>query len=281
MARPEVLAAVPTLFGPTGVDADETRRLHTALRDHLDGVFVAGTTGEFPALSDDERFTLFELALEVWGPEPVVAHVGSPATSQAVALTRGAVGRGVRRLAVLPPYYFAVDARDLLDHFTAVVDAAGDAQVYAYLFPDRCGVGVEPDLLAELVDATGLAGAKLSGRAAERFADHAAAVPAGTALWSGDDLSMVATAAAGGRGLVSGMSTVDPAAFAALARAIEAGDGDAARRAEARLQQIADVLHGSPAGIKAALTAQGYRATRSRMHQGAAGRVDPAAVVAL
>lgn len=282
MPRPEVLTAVPTLFGDDGaIDPDETRRLHTALREHVDGVFVAGTTGEFPALQDVERSMLFDLALEVWPADAVVAHVGSPATSQAVALTTHAVAHGVRRLAVLPPYYFAIDAEDLLAHFTAVVAAAGDAEVYAYLFPDRTGVDLPPAVVAELVRRTGLAGAKLSGRAAGRFAEYVEAFPPGTSAWSGADVEMVSVATAGGRGLVSGMSAADPAAFAALATAIEAGDDDALAVADARVRAVAGVLHGSPAGIKAALHAQGYRATGSRMHQGPDARVDPAAVVAL
>ncbi|MHA3701734.1 dihydrodipicolinate synthase family protein [Jatrophihabitans sp. YIM 134969] len=282
MTRPEVLTAVPTLFGADGaIDPGETTRLHTALREHVDGVFVAGTTGEFPALQDTERIALFELALQAWTPDTVVAHVGSPATSQAVALTRQAVTLGVRRLAALPPYYFAVDAGDLLAHFGAIVDAAGDAEVYAYLFPDRTGVDLAPAVLAELTRRTGLAGAKLSGRAAARFGEYVAELPPGTSAWSGADTEMVSVAGVGGRGLVSGMSAADPAAFAALATAVESGDDTARAAATARVQTVADVLHGSPAGIKAALHAQGYRATGSRMHQGPDARVDPAAVAAL
>jgi 4-hydroxy-tetrahydrodipicolinate synthase len=281
-ARPEVLTAVPTLFGTDGaIDPGETQRLHSALREHVDGVFVAGTTGEFPALQDTERVALFELALEAWGADAVVAHVGSPATSQAVSLTQQAISLGVRRLAALPPYYFAVDAGDLLAHFGAIVEAAGDAEVYAYLFPDRTGVDLPPAVLAELTRRTGLAGAKLSGRAAARFDEYVGELPPGTSAWSGADTEMASVAAAGGRGLVSGMSTADPAAFAALATAVEAGDASAVTAASARIQAIAHALHGSPAGIKAALHAQGYRATGSRMHQGADARVDPAAVAAL
>lgn len=282
MARPEVLTAVPTLFGTDGaIDPAETQRLHSALREHVDGVFVAGTTGEFPALTDAERVALFELALGVWGPDAVVAHVGSPATSQAVALTRQALALGVRRLAVLPPYYFAVDGGDLVAHFSAVVEAAGDAEVYAYLFPDRTGVAIPPAVLAQLMAVTGVVGAKLSGGAAAQFGEYVEVLPPGASAWSGADVEMVSVAAAGGRGLVSGMSAADPAAFAALATAIEAGDDAAIGVASARVHALAAALQGSPAGIKAGLHAQGYRATGSRMHQGPDGRVDPAAVVAL
>lgn len=282
MTRPEVLTAVPTLFGTDGaIDPAETRRLHSALREHVDGVFVAGTTGEFPALTDSERLALFQLALAEWDADAVVAHVGSPATSQAVALAGAAVALGVRRLAVLPPYYFAVDAGDLIAHFTAVVEAAGDAEVYAYLFPDRTGVDLSPAVLAELTRVTGLAGAKLSGRAAGRFAEYLDVLPPAASAWSGADVEMVSVAVAGGRGLVSGMSAADPAAFAALATAIETGDPTAVGVASERVHALATALQGSPAGIKAGLHAQGYRSTGSRMHQGADGRVDPAAVVAL
>ncbi len=58
-----VFAAVPTLFGGDGeLDAAANRALYKHVAGQLDGLFVAGTTGEFPALDDAERLTLIELA---------------------------------------------------------------------------------------------------------------------------------------------------------------------------------------------------------------------------
>jgi len=76
---PVVLSAVPTLFGPDGaLDPDANRALYKLVAGLVDGLFVAGTTGEFPALEDAERLSLFELALAEAGPDRVIAHIGAP-----------------------------------------------------------------------------------------------------------------------------------------------------------------------------------------------------------
>lgn len=72
-----VLAAVPTPFTADGdLDKDAARRLFGFVAGVVDGLFVAGTTGEFPSLDDDERLALIEIGLDVAGPERVIAHIG-------------------------------------------------------------------------------------------------------------------------------------------------------------------------------------------------------------
>ena len=74
-----VFAAVPSLFGSDGeLDLEANRALYKHVNGLLDGLFVAGTTGEFPALDDAERLSLIELALAEAGPDRVIAHVGAP-----------------------------------------------------------------------------------------------------------------------------------------------------------------------------------------------------------
>ncbi len=253
MPRPEVLSATPTLFRDDGsLDESANTALLTRLRDRVDGVFVAGTTGEFPALDRAERRALAGLALEVFGPARTIVHVGAASTREAVALTADALAAGATRLAVLTPYYLPVDAEAVRRHFAAVAEAAGDADVYGYLFPERTGVTLTPAEFA----AMGLRGGKLSGGAAARFADFRAALPQAR-LWSGADTDLVAVAAAGGAGIVSGLSAAFPDPFTDLAAAIEAGDGPAERAAQARADAVLAALGGTVEGIKEALRQQG------------------------
>ncbi|MFY9778571.1 MAG: dihydrodipicolinate synthase family protein, partial [Trebonia sp.] len=74
-----VLAAVPTPFAADGsVDLACARRLYEFLADRADGQLVAGTTGEFPALDEDERLVLIDTAIDVLGPDRIIAHIGAP-----------------------------------------------------------------------------------------------------------------------------------------------------------------------------------------------------------
>ncbi|NBU55964.1 MAG: 4-hydroxy-tetrahydrodipicolinate synthase, partial [Acidimicrobiia bacterium] len=61
-----VLTAMVTPFGSDGaLDLDAARRLARWLQDHgNDGLVVAGTTGESPVLTDDERLSLFAAVIE-------------------------------------------------------------------------------------------------------------------------------------------------------------------------------------------------------------------------
>ena len=79
----EILTAIVTPFRPDGsVDIDRFRALASHLVENgSDGLAVTGTTGEAPTLSDDERFALYEAAVdEVGDRATVVAGTGTNAT---------------------------------------------------------------------------------------------------------------------------------------------------------------------------------------------------------
>ncbi|MEQ0565616.1 dihydrodipicolinate synthase family protein [Amycolatopsis sp. NEAU-NG30] len=248
MPRAEVISATPTLFRDDGaLDEAANAALLNRLRDRVDGVFVAGTTGEFPALDRAERRVLATLALEIFGPARTVVHVGAASTRDAVALAADAVAAGATRLAVITPYYLPADAGTVRRHFAAVTAAAGDAEVYGYLFPDRTGVTVTPAEFASIAAATGLSGGKLSGAAAARFPEYLAAFPEGR-FWSGADAELAAVARAGGAGVVSGLSSAFPEPFMELA---------AGEDAQARVDEVRAALGGTIEGIKEALRRQG------------------------
>jgi 4-hydroxy-tetrahydrodipicolinate synthase len=222
-----VFSAVPTLFSSDGeVDTSANRALYKRLAGLLDGLFVAGTTGEFPALDDAERLSLIELALAEAGPDRVIAHVGTPDARHSARLARAAAALGATRLAAITPYYLPARPDEVCDHYRRIRDAAADAELYAYIFPERTGLRVPPPLFATVASAAGLAGAKLSGSAAGELAGYVAAAP-GLRMFSGDDSNPAATMRAGGAGVISGRSSAYPEVYAALVAALNAGDSGA------------------------------------------------------
>ncbi len=213
---PVVFSAVPTLFGPDGeLDPGANRTLYRLVAGLVDGLFVAGTTGEFPALEDAERLSLFELALAEAGPDRVIAHIGAPDARHASRLARAAVALGARRLAAITPYYLPARPDELAGHYLRIRDAAPGPELYAYIFPERAGLRVPPPLFAEVAQAAGLAGAKVSGSAAADLAGYVAAAP-GLRIFCGDDSDPWAAMRAGGAGVISGRSSAYPEVYAAL-----------------------------------------------------------------
>lgn len=279
-ARAEVLAALPTFFDDRGeVDHPATVAHLRFMAERLDGVLVAGTTGEFPALERAERVDLARAALEVLGPERVVVHVGAAATREAVTLARAVVAAGARRLAVLTPYYLAVDPDAVTRHLAAVREAAGDVATYGYLYTERTGVTLDPAAFGEIAAAAGLGGVKLSGAANGRVGEYVAALPPGARLWTGADATLATAVRHGATGVISGLSSAFPEPFVALADAVAADDADAERAAQDQVDALHRAVGGSLAGIKQALALRGHGTGALRMPVAAAA--DPAAIARL
>jgi len=252
---PVVFSAVPTLFGVTGeLDLDANRALYKLVAGLLDGLFVAGTTGEFPALEDEERLALFELALAEAGPDRVIAHVGAPDARHASRLAQAATALGARRIAAITPYYLPARPDELATHYQRIRDAAPDPELYAYIFPERTGLHVPPPLFAQVANAAGLAGAKVSGSASAEVAGYVAAAP-GVAIFSGNDANPAAAMRAGGAGVISGRSSAYPEVYAALRHHPEEQE---------RLDRIV-ALGASIGRIKHALAERGLAGTTARM----------------
>jgi 4-hydroxy-tetrahydrodipicolinate synthase len=245
-----VITAVPTLFGPDGsIDLAANRALYVHVNGLLDGLLVAGTTGEFPSLDDSERLALISLALEVAGPSRVIAHIGAPSAYQATRLARAAVSAGATRLAAITPYYLPVRAADLAPYYAAVREAAPSVTLYAYIFPERTGVHVPAPLFATVASVARLAGAKLSGSASGLVSSYAACSP-DLEFYCGDDSAPARSVAAGAAGVVSGRSAAYPEVYAS-------GDQD-------RIDEIVGL--GSSVGrIKYAVSLRGFGSATARM----------------
>ena len=259
-AAPVVYSAVPTLFGPDGeLDPGGNRALYRLIAGLVDGMLVAGTTGEFPALEDAERLSLFELALAEAGPDRVIAHIGAPDTRHAIRLARAAVALGATRIAAITPYYLPARPDELAGHYRRIRDAVPDPDIYAYIFPERTGLAVPPPLFAEVAQAAGLAGAKVSGSASADLAGYVAAAP-GLRIFSGNDANPWATMRAGGAGVISGRSAAYPEVYAALCQSTPESDPGA----QERLDRIV-ALGASIGRIKHALGVRGLAGTAARM----------------
>lgn len=270
MNRPLVIAATPTPFDASGeVDLEAARLLYKhALDGGVDALFVAGTTGEFPALEAGERVAVYEAAVSAAGPERVIAHVGAASAHQAVRLARAALALGVRRLAMITPYYLPASPDGVVEHFTPVAElaAAADAELYVYAFEARTGCPVPPELLARLAALPAVTGVKVSGVPGTAIvADYVAATPPGFTVLSGNDHELAGVVRAGGHGVVSGISSVLPGPFTALAEAVARGDAAAERAAQADADAAVRETGGDVGRLKAALEARGLPGGRCRM----------------
>lgn len=262
-----VLSSVPVPFTPDGeLDTAVTRRLMEFAASRTDGLMVAGSTGEFPALEDSERLTLFDLALSIAGQDRVIAHVGAPSARQAARLAAAAWRVGARHLAAVTPYYNAVTPAELREYYLSIRAAVPDASLYGYFFPERTGRVVPVDEFASLSAAAGLAGVKLSGSAYDSLAGCVAACP-GSRVYAGSDHDLAAVLDNGGAGIISARAAAYPEVFAGLAAALAAGDEATAAGWQAFVSDL--VAIGASVGrVKEALRLRGFGPIRARMPVG-------------
>lgn len=275
-AHAQVITALPTPFTKEeGLDAEGAAALFSAVRDRgADGVFVAGTTGEFTALDDDERIRVIGIALDVFGPSGVYAHVGAAAPRQAENLVRAAVAAGAARLAAITPHFLPAPEDALVRYYERLVAAAGDAEVHAYLFRARSTTEARPQILKRLADA-GVRGVKISGESDESVAAYLAAAPDGFSVLSGNDIAFEEFVRAGGQGVVSGVSSVFPAPFVALRDALNNGDDEGVRAAQPLVERaVAAVKSGSIPHLKAGLRVQNLPAGPARVCGDAVSEAD-------
>lgn len=264
MQSPEVLSALTTPFAESGeIDHAAFEANLRRLEPLVDGVFVAGTTGEFLALDLDEHVRLVTACLEVFGPARVVVHVGAASTRQALQLTAEARRLGAQRYAAITPYYLSASIAGVVRHWAAIKQACG-GELYGYIFPDVAVTDVLASDLPEVLK-SGIDGLKVSATASARVDEYLAAAPAGFKLWSGNDADVPHVMAAGGTGTVSGVSGACPEPWAALREAMAAGDDAATQRAQALIEQVVPVLGPSIANLKAALDRQGLAGGHCRM----------------
>lgn len=231
--KPQVISALPVPFTTDGeVDLAAYEEMLQRIEPHVAGALVAGTTAEFPALEDEERVDLFRRAVQQLGADRVIAHVGHGSGRQVLRVADRAAELGITRMALLTPYYLPTDDDGVVAFFETLTTAHPEAEVYAYLFPERTGMAIGADVLSRVMRLPGMRGVKLSGGAAAELTTLHRALQDGQEIYSGDDSTLPFVMAQGGHGVVSGVSSAFPETFAALTSALESGDQTAIDRAQ-------------------------------------------------
>lgn len=118
----------------------------------VDGVLVGGCTGEFWALSLEERKRIAALCVEtVRGRAVVLAGTGAISTAQTIELTQHAKAAGCNGAVILPPFFVMPTKDDLVAHYTAISDAV-DLPICLYNIPSSAVNALTPDLVDRLAD---------------------------------------------------------------------------------------------------------------------------------
>ena len=255
----EVLTAIVTPFRADGsIDVEAFQELAGFLLDNgSDGIVVAGTTGEAPTLSDDERQTLFEAAVDAVGDRgSVVAGTGTYSTAHSVHLTERAQRAGVDGFLVVTPYYNKPPQRGIVAHVEAVAGAT-DRPVVFYDIPSRVVIEAEPATIARLAEIDNVRGVKQAKPSIDAARN---VVASGLDLYAGDDDLILPFLEVGGIGGICVHTHLVGPQVKELIASYRAGDVERAHALDEELRPALALLkvQTNPIAVKKALQLLGH-----------------------
>ena len=154
------------------IDVKSLKNLVNYLVDAgVHGIWAAGTSGEFSALSDLERLKVMEtVAEEVNGRIPIIGNISATSTKLAIKLAKDSSNIGINGLAVTPPYYYDSSQSELIDHFVQIKNQTS-LPLWVYNIPSTVKTTVEPSTIATLAKDSIVVGIKDSSGTGEKLAE--------------------------------------------------------------------------------------------------------------
>lgn len=252
-----LIAAVFTPFDSEGrLALDRIDQYASFLIDNrLQGLFVAGTTGESLSLRTEERKAL----AEVWvrsakGRLRVIVHVGHNCLDEAQELAEHAQTVGADAVSAMPPCFFRPEnLEDLVGWCAAIAQAAPKLPFYYYHIPSMTGVRVNITELIQRATETipNFAGVKFTH---EDLAEYQAAVAADGRLdiLFGRDELLLSGLQAGASGAVGSTYNFAAPLYQALIEAYRQGDLAQAQQLQQEACRMIDLCREAGGHILAA-----------------------------
>lgn len=148
------MPAVTTPFTAAGQidEAAYARNIERLLAAGATGVIAGGCTGEFWALSHDERKRLYAVSREATqGRGTVIVGTGAVTVDETIALTRAAEAARCDGALILPPYFVKLTDDEIFAHYRDVDTAAG-LPICIYNIPGNAVNAISPTLATRLGD---------------------------------------------------------------------------------------------------------------------------------
>ena len=268
-----VCVAMVTPFDSDGeLDVVAGRDLAAHLVEQgIDALVLAGTTGESPTTTDEEKVALLKAVREEVGDKAhFIAGAGSTDALHAAAMAKSAAEAGADGLLVVTPYYSKPSQAGVEAHFRAVAEAT-DLPVCLYDIPGRSGIPIDSGTIRKLAEVDTIQAVK---DAKGDFLEASTLIQeTGLAWYSGDDPLNLPWLAVGATGMISVVGHAAPKALRELVTAYETGDLARAREINANTLNVLARQQGALGGVtfaKAALRLQGIEVGDPRLPVAAA-----------
>mgnify|MGYP001183573116 CR=1 FL=1 len=256
-----VLTAMVTPFDHKGnIDFDKTTKLvNYLINNGSDGLVVAGTTGESPTLSSEEKVALWKHTVEVADKRvPVIAGSGSNDTHASIELSKKAEQTGVDAVMLVTPYYNKPNQRGLYEHFKSIANGT-NLPVMLYNVPGRSIVSISAETVIELSKIPNIVAIKDASRDIESISEMIESTPDNFHVYGGEDSLTLPICAIGAAGIVSVSSHVIGNEMQEMLAKFDQGDVQGAAKIHRQLIPIMSEMFRapSPTPLKTALQIKG------------------------
>ncbi|CAI9390782.1 4-hydroxy-tetrahydrodipicolinate synthase [Niallia sp. Sow4_A1] len=257
-----VSTAMITPFDAKGhIDFPKTTQLINHLIENgTDSLVVAGTTGESPTLSKQEKIALFKHVVKVVEKRvPIVAGTGSYNTYESIELTKQAELAGVDAVMVVGPYYNKPNQEGLFQHIKAVAEST-KLPVMIYNIPGRSVVNIEPDTIIRLSEIENIVAVKEASGNLNNITKIIASTPDDFYVYSGDDGLTLPLLSVGGTGIISVASHIIGKEMKEMVNSFLAGNIEEASKMHQKLLPLMLALFKAPnpVPVKTALQLKGF-----------------------
>jgi 4-hydroxy-tetrahydrodipicolinate synthase len=226
-----------------------------------DGLVVAGTTGESPTLTKEEKFELFKTIKEAVGSEiPVIAGTGSYSTEESIIQSQMAEKAGVDGLLLVVPYYNKPTQEGMYQHFEAIARNTS-LPIMLYNIPSRTGKNMTPETVVRLSEINNIIAIKESTGDFSQLTELKSGLKNDFLIYSGDDALLLPMMALGAYGVVSVVSHLVGKQIKEMIDAFIDGDHNKALELHLKLSPLFKTMFitTNPIPIKTALALQGHQ----------------------
>lgn len=201
-----------------------TKLINYQISKGINALVICGTTGEGSTLTVDEKLHLFDVAVKVTERRiPVIAGTGSNSTSFALNLAREAEKSDIDAHLIVTPYYNKTSQKGILEHYFKLADNLVKP-IIVYNVPSRTGLNISSETYVTLAEHNNIIGVKEADPDMSKLARSIQLTKEKLDFYIGNDDLITASAALGGKGVISVLSNIAPGFTSEMAKAAIIGN---------------------------------------------------------
>lgn len=260
-----IVTPIVTPFTCEGrLNAEALERLvQFQVENGVNGLFVFGSSGEGPAITDDQRHLVLETVMRAnHGGAAVLVGISDNSTSRVIERAKQAADYDIDGLVVAPPFYHMNSQTEVADHFRAIREHTS-IPIFAYDVPALVKTKIAADTVVKLASENVIAGIKDSSGDMSAFRQLIVSARSieGFTVFTGMELLVDVAMLMGADGAVAGLANVAPREYVELYDLCRAGEWQRAAELQARLVQLFNIAYvGAPEGSFSAGALSGFKA---------------------